>query len=78
MFRTVLLPVFVVALALPATHCALAGGANLDRTPNYSKNSNTAACRKIVERYKALLKADPEAPFRKRDYAASPLDVLPT
>jgi hypothetical protein len=39
-------------------------------------DARKAVCRKIVDRYKALLAAAPEAPFRNSAYADGPLDVL--
>jgi hypothetical protein len=72
MLRKYALSALVLALALPAIDPAYAD----NQTASAPETSRTAICRKIVERYKALLKADPEAPFRNGDYAASPVEFL--
>jgi hypothetical protein len=69
MFRMTFLLVFVLAAAMPGR---LADAGSIDR----AKNAPEAACRKIVDRYRAIVGADAEAPYRKGEYAASPLDVL--
>ena len=59
-------------LALPANVPAHAA----NQTASGQETSRTSACHRIVDRYKALLKADPAAPFREGDYAASPIESL--
>lgn len=62
--------VFVFTLALALLPLQSRGAETLP------DGSRPAVCRKIIERYKALLQKDPEAPFRKGDYADSPFNIL--
>jgi uncharacterized protein len=41
-----------------------------------SDDPSKAVCHKIVDRYKALVEADPEAPYRKYGYAEAPIELL--
>jgi uncharacterized protein len=41
-----------------------------------SARGKTEVCRKIADRYRALIKANPQAPYAKSSYAESPLEVL--
>jgi hypothetical protein len=66
MFRAVVLSVFALTAVSAGNAQAASPSADADK----------AICQKILDRYQALLKSDPKAPFRKSDYAASPLDVL--
>ncbi|MGP0059583.1 MAG: hypothetical protein ACLPID_09890 [Beijerinckiaceae bacterium] len=72
MLRKSVLSVLVLALALPALDPAYAD----NQAASGQETSRTSVCHKLVDRYKALLKADPAAPFRKGDYPASPIEVL--
>ncbi len=51
--------------------------AQLQPAAEAPEDASKAACHKIVDRYKALVEADPEAPFRKYDrFAQSPIELL--